>query len=166
MTSSKGALAIVAAYASEENRAKYQSMFSDIGKQTDPKEAGAKFQAVQESTDAELKKLSESNDLEAKTKAMSAEKQKLLAMGVGNFLLAALQGKDLLPSGQSLVSAAASNPMDIPKVAPVKDALQRLGNAVSLAGASIPKLVNALKGANVSVVPATATSKEEPITAI
>ena len=45
MTSSKGALAIVAAYASEVDRAKYQSMFSDIGKQTDPKEAGAKFQA-------------------------------------------------------------------------------------------------------------------------
>lgn len=166
MTASKAALAIAAAFAKEEDRAKFQSLFSDIGKQTDPKEAGAKFQAVQETADAEIKKIAASQDLEAQTKSLSAEKQKLLAKGVGNYLLAVFKGKDILSSGQSLMSSVASNPMNIAKAAPVKDALSRLGNAASLAGSALPKLVKALQGANVSVVSASASASEEKIDSI
>ena len=165
-TASKAGLAIVAAFASEQKRAEYQSMFSDVGKTTDPKEAGATFQKVQETATAEIKKLAESQDLETQTKNLSAEKQKQLAKGVGNYLLAVLKAKDILSSGQSLMSSVSSNPMNITKAAPVKDALSRLGNAASLAGNSLPKLVKALQGANVSVVAASASAKEEPIDSI
>ena len=51
-------LAIVAAYASEVDRAKMQGSLDEMKKTTDPKEAGAKFQEVSESSSAEMKKLS------------------------------------------------------------------------------------------------------------
>ena len=159
-TALQGKFAILAAYASEENRAKFQSMYQNVGKQTNPNEAGATFQAAHESSEAEMKKLSESKDLGEQTKKLDEQKKKLLAVGVSNFLIGALQAKDLLTSGQSIISGAASNPMNLSKISPVKDAVSRLSNAVSLASDAIPKFVDALKGANVSVAPVTATSKE------
>jgi len=165
-TASKAALAICSAFASEQKRAEFQTLFTDVGKQTDPKEAGATFQKVQETASAELKKLAESQDLESQTKNLSAEKQKLLAKGVGNFLIGVYKGKDIFSTGQSLMSSATSNPMNLTKAAPVKDALSRLGNAASLAAGAIPKFVKALQGANISVVTASASSKEEDIAEI
>ena len=165
-TSIKAGLAIVAAFASEQKRAEYQSMFTDVGKQTDPKEAGATFQKVQETASAEIKKIAELQDLEAQTKNLSADKQKQLAKGVGNYLLAVLKAKDILSSGQNLMTSVSSNPMNLTKAAPIKDALSRLGNAASLAGSALPKLVKALQGANVSVVAASATAQEEKIDSI
>jgi len=158
-TLNAASLAIVAAFQSEEDRAKSQASLDEMKKTTDPKEAGAKFQAVSESTSAELKKLSASNDLAAKTKNLSAAKQKQVAAGVGNFLIGALQAKDLLPTGQAVMKGASSNPMNISKVIPVKDALPRLANAISLASDTIPQFVKVLQGANISVPTPTATAK-------
>jgi hypothetical protein len=166
ITASKAYLAIAAAFASETRRAELQTLFNDVAKQTNPQEAGAKFQQVRETTEAEIKRVSEEKDLGEKTKALSAEKQKSLSRGVGNLLLAGFQAKDLVPTGQGIISGVGANPMAITKVSPVKDAISRLQTAVTLAGSAMPKLVAALSGANVSVAPATSSSKEEPITSI
>lgn len=166
MTASKASLAIASAYATEEERAKLQSLFNDVSKQTDPKEAGAKFQAVKETADAKIKELAAAKSLENDTKNLSAEKQQLLAKGVSNYLLAVFQGKDVISSGQGLMSSVSSNPMNITKAVPAKDALSRLGSAASLAGSSIPKLIGALKGANVSVAEVSASTKEEKVDSI
>jgi hypothetical protein len=163
MTASRASLAIASAFAAEADRAKFQSLFDDVGKQTNPNEAGAKFQQVKETAEAEIKRLSESKDLGEQTKALSEEKKKLLAKGVGNFLLAVFQAKDLIPNGQGIFSSASSNPMNITKLAPLKDALSRLQSAGGMAGSAIPKFIDALKGANVSVTTASSSSKEEPI---
>jgi hypothetical protein len=166
MSASKAYLAIAAAFASETERAKFQAMFDDVGKQTNPQEAGAKFQQVRETTEAEIKRISEEKDLDAKTKSLSADKQKNLARGVGNILLAGFQAKDLVPTGQGIVSGVGANPMAVSKLPPVKDAITRLQGAISMAGSAMPKLLKALQGANVSVATASASSKEEPISAI
>jgi len=159
-------LAIIAAFQSEEERAKSQASLEEIKKSTDPKEAGARFQAVSESTSAQMKKLSASTDLADKTKNLSEAKQKQVAVGVGNFLLGALQAKDLLPSGQAVMKGVSSNPMNITKVIPVKDALPRLASAISLAADTIPQFVKVLQGANISVPAPTSKSTAEPINEI
>lgn len=165
-TINKAALAIVAAYQNEAERATSQAAFEQISKITDPKEAGAKFQSVSESTAAEMKKLSASGDLAERTKSLSAEKQQQIAKGVANFLLGVLQSKDLMSSGQSMLTTASSNPMNLAKIVPVKDALPRLGNAASLAGSTIPKFIDVLKGANVKVNEVSTASKEDKIESI
>jgi hypothetical protein len=163
MTAAKASLAIGAAFAAESDRAKFQSLFDNVNKQTKPQEAGAAFQAARETADAEIKRLSEAKDLSERTKALSQEKQALLAKGVGNFLLAGLQSKDIVSAGQSMITSVGANPMNLSKIVPAKDAVTRLANAASLAGSAIPKLVEAMKGANVSVVSVSSSSKEEKI---
>lgn len=166
LTINKALLAITAAYAKDEDRAKKQALFSDLGKQTDPKEAGAKFQEAYSSSEAEAKKLAESNDLAEQTKKLSAEKQAQVAKGVVNFLLGALQAKDVVPMGQSVMQSVGANPMAITKVVPVKDAIPRLGNAISLAATTIPKFVNVLRGANIKVPDVSGSTKEETLESI
>jgi hypothetical protein len=162
-TLNAAALAIVAAYASEADRAKLQGSLDEINKATDPKEADAKFQAVSESTSAEMKKLAASSDLSTQTQGLSAAKQKQVAVGVGNFLWGALQAKDLVPTGQAVMKGVSGNPMNITKVIPVKDALPRLVNAMSLAADTIPQFVKVMQGANIKVAEVSSSSKEEKI---
>lgn len=165
-TLNSAALAIVAAYANETDRAKMQGSLDEMKKTTDPKEAGAKFQAVSESTSAEMKKLTASADLNTQTQNLSESKKKQIAIGVGNFLFGALQAKDLVPSGQSVIKGASSNPMNITKVLPVKDALPRLANAMSLAADTIPQFVKVLQGANIKVPEVSSSSKTESFDSI
>jgi hypothetical protein len=165
-TLNKAALAIVAAYATEEERAQLQAQFDTVGKQTNPKEAGAVFQKTFESAESALKKLAASNDLAERTSKLSADKQAQVAKGLGNFLLGTLQAKDLAPTGQNVMQAAGANPMNLGKVLPVKDALPRLASAASLAGSTLPKLMQVIRGANVQVAEVSASSKEEEIQAI
>lgn len=162
-TISRASLAIVAAYSSEENRAKLQSQLDEVNKITDPKEAGAKFKAISESTDAEMKKIGAEQDLADRTAKLSEAKKQMLVKALGNYLLGALQAMDLAPSGQNVMKLAGSNPLAVGKVLPVKDALPRLANATTLAGSSIPKFVSALRGVNVSVPEVSASSKEVAI---
>ncbi len=162
-TVNKAALAIVAAYASEEERAKLQTRFDEINKLTDPKEAGATFQAIHESSDAAIKKLAASDNLADLTSKMSIAKKRQLAKGVGNFMLGATQAKSLAPSGQALLKSAGTNPVNFCKLLPVKDALPRLVNAGTLAGNSLPQLIKALQGANVQVANISSSSREAPM---
>jgi len=163
VTASKAYLAIVAAYAKEEDRAKYQSLFQDVGKLTDPKEAGAKLQQVRESTEAEIKRLAESKDLKETTTKLSEEKQKQVGKAVGNVLYAAFQAKGVIDAGKSVITSVSKNPMDIPKIEPVKGAVERLGSAASLASSAMVKFVDVLAGVNVKVESSGSSSKEESI---
>lgn len=165
-TLNSAALAIVAAYANETDRAKMQGSLDEMKKTTDPKEAGAKFQAVSESTSAEMKKLTAGSDLTTQTQNLSEAKKKQIAIGVGNFLFGALQAKDLVPSGQSVMKGVSSNPMNVTKVIPVKDALPRLANAISLAADTIPQFVKVLQGANIKIPEVSSSSKTESIDSI
>jgi hypothetical protein len=144
-------VAIAKAYANDEEMARLVSMQEAAKKTTDPKEAGKIKMQVVETAQSIAQKMSNSTNIDDKTKALSAEKKQMLAKGVTLFLSGALQAKELVPTGQSLVSSAATNPMNLTKVAGVKDALPSLTNTVTIASDTIPKLVKALKGANVKV---------------
>jgi hypothetical protein len=165
-TLNKALLAIVAAYSKDEDRAKYQARFQELGKQTDPKEAGAKFQETYQSSEADAKKLASTADLELQTKQLTAEKQQQVSKGVVNFLLGALQAKDVIPMGQNIMQSVSANPMALPKVLPIKDAVPRLTNAISLAASTMPQFVKVLRGANIKVADVTASTKEEKIESI
>jgi hypothetical protein len=160
-TLNAASLAIVGAYATESDRAQLQGKLDAINKLTEPKEASTQFQQVSESTSAEIKKLAAESDLSEKTKNLSAAKKKQLSAGIANFLLGALRAKDLVPTGQTVMKAVSGNPMSAGKVLPVKDALPRLGNAISLASDTLPQLIKVMKGANIKIPEVTATSKEE-----
>ncbi len=166
VTLNKALLAITAAYAKDEDRAKKQALFNDLGKQTDPKEAGAKFQEAYSSNEAEAKKLTESNDLEEQTKKLTVERQQQVAKGVVNFLVGVFQVRDVLPMGQGIINGVGLNPLAITQVVPVTDALPRLGNAVMLATTTIPKFISVLRGANIKVPDVGGGTMEEPLEAI
>ena len=163
---SLASLAIVAAFQSETDRAKSQATFDEVKKTTDPKEAGAKFQEVSESTSAQMKKLAASADLGEQTKNLSEAKKKQVAAGVYNFLLGALKAKDLVPTGSAILKGATSNPMNFTKIIPVKDAVPRLISAGSLAADTIPQFVKVLQGANISVPTPSVSSKEENVSSV
>ena len=152
-------LAMAAAYASEEQRAKLQVNLDAMNKSTDPKEKNTLAQKNITSSSAELDKIKNSSTLAEDTKKMSAEKKKSLAQGVANFLIGALQAKDLVPTGQAVVQSATTNPMSIPKVLPIKDALPVLASAIENAAKTMPTFVSALKGANIKVDEVTSSSK-------
>ena len=166
MTCNKALLAIIAAYAKDEEREKYQARFQELSKVTDPKEAGARFQEIAASSEADAKKLAAESDLEGRTKQLTADKQKQVAKGVGNFLLGALLAKDVVPMGQGILQNLQSNLMALPKVVPVKDALPRLANAIVLAKSTVPQFVKVLRGANIEVPEVSASTKEENIDSI
>ena len=150
---------MVIAYASEEKRAQVQSQFDAMKKSTDPKETTALQQKMITSNLAEMNSQTKSADLAETTKALSAEKKQKLAQGVANFLIGALQAKDLVPTGQAVVQSATANPMSIPKVLPIKDALPVLASAIESAAKTMPTFVSALKGANIKVDEVTSSSK-------
>ncbi len=155
----KALLTINAAYSSDEDIKKAQAQIQAIDAATDPKEKEAKMNAVRKTETAKANDLIKSNDLQEKTKNLSKEKQKLIASSVGNFLIAALQASELSTDGQNIIQGASANPMDLPKIAPVKDAIPLLSEAVSVSTKVIPGFVKVLQGANVEVPKVTATSK-------
>ena len=154
--------AIGMAYGSEVERAKLAELRGSVAKATDPKEAGAKRAEAIQTAQAIAQQAAASSDLEERTKTLSDAKKQLLAKGVTLFLSGALQAKDLIPTGQNVVSSAAANPMSLGKIVGVKDALPRLTNAVSFAADSAPKLVKALKGAKVKVAEVKSSAEAVP----
>jgi hypothetical protein len=70
-----------------------------------------------------------------------------------------LQAVKLTQDGQAIVSSVGSDPMNITKVIPVKDALPILADAASTSTKVMSSFTKVLKGANVQVAPVTAESK-------
>lgn len=101
------------------------------GEIKDPKERGAALDKVEADRLVELKKALASKEAQDKVSAMDTEKKKKIAKSFFNYALGVLRAKDVIPQGQNVVKSVASSPMDIGKVAPVKDALPQLEKTVS-----------------------------------
>lgn len=155
--------AINAAYATDEEAQKIAEEVKAFNAITDPKERAAKVAEAQKTESAKLQELAKSADAVEKTKKLSKDKQKQVTNSVGNFLIAALRATELTKSGQSIVQGVASNPMNIGKVAPVKDALPILANAASTSTQVIPGFIKVLQGANVAAPKVTAESKPQEV---
>ena len=74
----------------------------------------------------------------------------LLNFGIG-IGIGSLQAVELSKNGQSLAQKAGSNPMNLPKVIPVKDALPLLGKVASDSGSFLVGVMKVAKGANIAV---------------
>jgi hypothetical protein len=153
--------AINAAYASDEDAKKLAEETKAFNAITDPKEKQAKVAEALKTESAKLEELSKSKDAQEKTKALDKDKQKQVANGVGNFLIAALRATELANDGKSLVQSVATNPTIIGKVLPVKNSLPILLDAAKTATKVIPGFINVLKGADIQVSKVTAESKVE-----
>lgn len=159
-------VAISAAYSSDEDRANAQAKLEKLNSTTDPKEQNALVAEINKSEGAKVAQLAESKDLGEKTKSLDAAKQKMVGTAVANYLIAGARAVDLTKSGQGMMQSAASNPMTLPKLASVKDALPLLGDAATNAAKVLPKFVDVLRGAKVDVPKVSAESKPVDISSI
>lgn len=159
-------VAINAAYASDEERANAQAKLEKLNSTTDPKEQNALVAEINKSEGAKVAQLAESKDLGEKTKNLDAARQKMVGTAVSNYLIAGARAVDLTKSGQGMMQSAASNPMALPKLVSVKDALPLLGDAASNAVKVLPKFVDVLRGAKVDVPKVSADSKPVEISSI
>lgn len=159
-------VAISAAYSSDEERANAQAKLEKLNATTDPKEQNALVAEINKTEGAKVAQLAESKDLGDKTKNLDKAKQALVGTAVVNYLIAGARAVDLNKSGQGMLQSAASNPMALPKLANVKDALPLLAAAASNAAKVLPKFVDVLRGAKVEVPKVSADSKPVEISAI
>jgi hypothetical protein len=155
--------AINAAFSSDEEIARKREALAAIEKITDPKEKEAKRAALYESESAEAKRKYESGEIEKKITGLDDAKKKQVGAALLNFGIGALQAADLTKSGQSMMQKASANPMNAPKLMPVKDALPLPGKVAGDAGGFMAGIVKLAKGANISVPAVTVSSKEADV---
>lgn len=115
--------------------------------------------ALYESGSAALTRQLESGDLEAKMKNLDANKKKLIGDSLKNFAIGGLQAIVLTKTGQSIIQKAGTNPMNLTKIVPVKDALPLLGKVAKDSGGVIAGVLKLAKGANIEVPAVKAESK-------
>lgn len=157
--STRALLSINAAFASDEKLADKRAKLASLSGITNPQELLAKSNELYKSESAEAETRYSSGTMEQEMKGLSAEKKKMIGQALLNFGIGGLQAVDLTKSGQAIVQGAAANPMNISKVAPVKDALPTLGKVASDAGGFLTGVVKLAKGANIAVVTPKADSK-------
>jgi len=150
---------INAAFGNEEDLARRRKEQEELGKITDPQEKQARAAKIYQSESAEAEKLSKTADLQDKIKNLSDDKKKQIGQALFNFAIGALQAPGLVKSGQAIVQGVSSNPMNITKVVPVKDALPVLGKIGSDASSTIATFLKVAQGADIKVPQATADSK-------
>jgi hypothetical protein len=161
---SRSVTAINAAFSSEEESAKKRAALEAIDKITNTAEKEAKKAALYESESAETKRKLESGEMEKAIGSLSEDKKKQVTAALLNFSIGALQAVDLVKTGQSLVQKVSTNPMDIPKVVPVKDALPLLSKVGSDAGGLFAGVIKLARGAKISVPEVKSDSKPVDVT--
>jgi hypothetical protein len=148
------------AFRSDADAAAAKAEREAISKLTDPKEQQARTAKLVESESAAAAQLAKSSDLESKMASLDATKKRQVADGLFNFGIGVLQAMPLLKNGQGIVQGVASNPMQVMKVVPVKDAIPLLQKVISDGSGTIATLIKVAKGANIEVKTATENSTE------
>ncbi len=148
---SRSLTAINAAFASDEEIAAKRAALAAINQITDPKEKEAKTAELYESQSAEAKRRLNSGEMEQKIGGLDSAKKKQIGDAIMNFGIGSLQAIDLTRNGQAIVRQAGMNPMNLPKVLPVKDAIPLLGKVAGDAGGFFVGVVKLAKGANISI---------------
>lgn len=156
---SQSLVAINSAFLSQEESAVIKAEMDAINKLTDPGEKMTRTKALYESQSAALERLVKSEDMKQRMDKLDAGKKKLVGNALLNFGIGALQAVELNKTGQALVSKAGANPMTLPKVAPVKDALPLLGKVASDSGGVIAGVAKLAQGAKIDVPKVAASSK-------
>ncbi|HEU4851576.1 MAG TPA: hypothetical protein VFT37_05420, partial [Telluria sp.] len=133
-------------------------------KMTNAKEKQAKQAELIESGTANLTRMVEGGKLEAEMKALDAAKKKMVGTALTNFAIGGLQAVGLTKTGQSIIQKAGSNPMNLTKIGPVKDALPILAKVMKDSGGLMAGLVKVAKGANIEIAAVKEDSKPTSFT--
>lgn len=150
---------INSAFDSEESLARRKKEQEELKNITDPQEKQARAAQIYESERAAAEKLAKSADLEDRVKKLDADKQKRFGTALFNFGIGMLQVPGLVKSGQGIMQSVSANPMNIPKVLPVKNALPLISKIAEDGGSTFVTFFKVAKGANISVPEAKAESK-------
>jgi hypothetical protein len=151
--------AINAAYASDSEAAIIRAKVDAYVNATDPKEKSALAAEVVKSESAKLDEFTKSANAVERTEKLDASKRKQVLDSSLNFGIAALRAALLTDTGKSIMSSVGSNPMNVIKVLPVKDALPLLANAISTSTQVIPGYYKILRGAKIEPPKVTAETK-------
>jgi hypothetical protein len=148
------------AFRSDADAAAAKAEREEISKLTDPKEQQARTAKLVESESAAAAQLAKSTDLEAKMASLDEKKKRQVADGLFNFGIGVLQATPLVKNAQEIVQSVSTNPMQLPKVIPVKDAIPLLQKVLADGTGTIATLIKVAKGANIEVKQVTESSKE------
>ena len=92
--------------------------------------------------------------------SLDEKKKRQVADGLFNFGIGVLQATPLVKNAQEIVQSVSTNPMQLPKVIPVKDAIPLLQKVLADGTGTIATLIKVAKGANIEVKQVTESSKE------
>jgi hypothetical protein len=151
--------AINAAFANEEQLAAKRAALAAIALLADPKERAARYGALYDLEAGETKRLIESGDMEKRMAALDGEKKKLIGQALLNFTIGALQAVELGRQGKAIAAQTSLNPMDLMRVAPVKDAIPMLAKVAFDVSGFMGTVVKLARSAEIAVPKAGADSR-------
>lgn len=153
-----------AAFAKDGELANKRAEREALEKITDPKERNARLAQGVKTESAEMEANLNAADLEERMKSLSKEKKQGITEAMFNLGIAALRAPTLAATGQSIMQSVGANPLNLMKIAPVKDALPSLAKFAQFSGGAMVGFVKVMKGADVSVKTASADSKPVSLT--
>jgi hypothetical protein len=159
----RSVVAINAAFASDQKLEEKRAALAQASAITNPQEKAAKFAELYKSEQAEAQTLLDSGEMEKRIGTLSSEKKKLIGQALVNFGIGSLQAVELTKTGQSLLQSAGANPMNLPKVVPVKESLPLLSKVAGDTGGFLVGVAKLAKGANISVPAVKVDSKPADI---
>lgn len=160
----RAVLAINAAFSSDQKLEEKRAALAQVTAITNPQERTAKFAALIATEKAEAQTLLDSGEMEKRIGTLSSEKKKMIGQALLNFGISSLQAVELSKNGQAIIQSAGANPMNLPKIVPVKDALPLLAKVAGDAGGFLVGVAKVAKGANISVPAVKVDSKPADIT--
>jgi len=131
-----------------------------IGALTNTNEQRAGIANLLESESATATQLAKSNDLSARVASLDPTKKRQLADGLFNLCVGVLQAVPLLRDVQGTMRGVSSNPMQLPKVMPLLNALRPLQKVVADSNGLIIIFTKTAKGADIEVRQASENSEE------
>lgn len=138
---------LVRSLASKEKSAEFEAAQKAANALTDPAEKQAKLAEVQKDELALLNEKMSDSKFKSDIKKLDGKQREDLGNAAFNFALALLQDKALVEQSQSLVSGLAANPMNLTKLAGVKNAVGSLSNqmtAVAQIAGKMPDIFGAV----------------------
>lgn len=151
--------AINAAFANEEQLSAKRAALAAIAQLADPKERAARYSALYDAEAGETRRLIDSGDMEKRMAALDGEKKKLIGQALLNFAVGALQAAELGRQGKAMASQAGMNPMELVRMAPVKDAIPMLAKVAFDVSGFMGTVVKLARSADIAVPKVGADSK-------
>jgi hypothetical protein len=142
---------------SKEKSAQFDAAITSATKLTDPGERQAKTLEAQKDAVAALNEQTSSDSLKADIDKLNTAQRAQLGASAFNFTLALLQDKALIDQSKSIIASMSGNPMQLAKLAPIRDTATSLTNQISIGSQIAGKMPDIFKAVGVKAP----TSKDD-----